>query len=71
MTNLVTPQKGKQELACNIDVDFMIYGGARGSGKSYLLNMLPLKFVEDPFFNGIFFLEQIIHTSVEIFHLTG
>jgi len=58
MTNLVTPQKGKQELACNIDVDFMIYGGARGSGKSYLLNMLPLKFIEDPYFNGIFFRRQ-------------
>lgn len=55
---VVTPQKGKQEMACNIHVDFMIYGGARGSGKSYLLNMLPLKYIDDEYFNGIFFRRQ-------------
>lgn len=54
-TVIVQPQKGKQSLACNIKADFIIYGGARGSGKSYLLNMLPLKFINDPFFQGIFF----------------
>ncbi|MCP3921278.1 MAG: hypothetical protein GY714_01705 [Desulfobacterales bacterium] len=62
MTNqiTITPQKGKQELACNLvdKVSFTIYGGARGSGKSYLLNMLPLKHINDPFFQGIFFRRQ-------------
>lgn len=56
--HIVFPQKGKQTLACNTDVDFMIYGGARGSGKSYLLNMLPLKYQDDPNFEAIFFRRQ-------------
>lgn len=53
--NIITPQAGKQELACNLEVDFLLYGGSRGSGKSHLLNMLPLKHIHDPKFQGIFF----------------
>lgn len=37
MTNQLMPQQGKQELAMNIEVDVLIYGGAAGSGKSRLL----------------------------------
>jgi len=55
---IIEPQAGKQKQACNIAVDFLIYGGARGAGKSYLLNMLPLKHIEDPKFRGIFFRRQ-------------
>lgn len=63
----VGPQEGKQTLAWNMcsqtkeqkekgnTVDFMIYGGARGAGKSELLAMLPLAHYRDPKFEGIFF----------------
>lgn len=29
MSNVLAPQKGKQELAAQMNVDVMIYGGAR------------------------------------------
>lgn len=58
MTSIISPQEGKQKLAANTKVDFMIYGGARGSGKSYLLNMLPLKHIKDKHFQAIFFRRQ-------------
>jgi hypothetical protein len=49
------PQAGRQLQAFTTKVDFMIYGGARGAGKSQLLAMRPLEFVNDPLFSGIFF----------------
>lgn len=52
------PQAGKQLLAFTTKVDFMIYGGARGAGKSELLAMRPLEFINDPKFSGIFFRRQ-------------
>ena len=51
----VRPQEGKQTLAFTTKVDFMLYGGARGAGKSRLLNMRPLEYVDDKYFKGIFF----------------
>ena len=48
MSIVIAPQKGKQELALNLDVDVLIYGGAAGSGKSRLLLMKPLKYMNDP-----------------------
>lgn len=66
----VAPQEGKQTLAWNMcsqspeqkaknnTVDFLIYGGARGAGKSELLAMLPLAHIRDPKFEGIFFRRQ-------------
>lgn len=52
------PQAGKQTLAFTTKVDFMIYGGARGAGKSELLAMRPLEFIRDEKFSGIFFRRQ-------------
>lgn len=56
----VKPQKGKQEFAFSLigEVDFMIAGGARGGGKSELLTMMPLVYVDDPYYRGIFFRRQ-------------
>lgn len=54
-TIIIKPQKGKQELALNIEVDVLIYGGAAGSGKSRLLLMKPLAFMDDPNFECVFF----------------
>ena len=51
----IAPQKGKQELALNIEVDVLIYGGAAGSGKSRLLLMKPLAYMNDPNFECVFF----------------
>lgn len=40
----------------NTDVDIMIFGGARGAGKSRLLLMKPLRYLlEDSNFHGVFF----------------
>lgn len=52
---VIAPQKGKQELAMNLKVDVLIYGGAAGSGKSRLLLMKPLPHIGDPDFQGVYF----------------
>lgn len=52
---VIAPQKGRQELAANLKVDVLIYGGAAGSGKSRLLLMKPLQYIDDPSFNCVFF----------------
>jgi phage terminase large subunit-like protein len=52
---VIAPQAGKQELAFNLKVDVLIYGGAAGSGKSRLLLMKPLQFKDDLDFQAIFF----------------
>lgn len=52
---MIAPQPGKQELAFNLKADVVIYGGAAGSGKSRLILMKPLQYINDPNFNCIFF----------------
>lgn len=52
---IIRPQKGSQELAMNIKADFVIYGGAAGSGKTHLLLMKVLPFIQDPNFQASFF----------------
>ena len=49
------PQKGAQEVALNSDADVVIYGGAAGSGKSFLGLLKALEGTEDPKFNCIVF----------------
>ena len=39
----------------NGEIDFMLYGGSRGGGKSELLTMVPLIFNHDKYYRGIFF----------------
>ena len=52
---VIAPQEGKQEMALNLKVDVLIFGGAAGSGKSRLLLMKPLEYLHDPDFQAIFF----------------
>lgn len=56
---IVRPQAGKQELAMKTKVDVLIYGGAAGSGKSRLLLMKPLEYMDDPNFTGVFFRKTV------------
>ena len=58
-SDTICPQKGKQELAMNTEVDVMIFGGARGAGKSRLLLMKAAYYAyNDKHFHGIFFRRQ-------------
>ncbi|MCP4341355.1 MAG: hypothetical protein GY799_21370 [Desulfobulbaceae bacterium] len=52
---MLGPASKKQELILNSDAQILVCGGAAGSGKSYLLNMIPLRYVDCPKFNGIVF----------------
>lgn len=52
---IIAPQKGLQTLAMNVKADVIFYGGAAGSGKSRLILMKPLQYINDPHFEGIFF----------------
>lgn len=51
----LAPQPGKQETALASDADVVIYGGAAGSGKTFLGLLKVLLGTEDPKFNGIVF----------------
>lgn len=49
-------QPGKQKLALDIKVDFLLFGGAAGSGKSRLALLKALKYVaSDPNFEAVLF----------------
>ena len=53
---ILAPQKGKQEVAAQMKVDVMIYGGAAGSGKSrLLLNKAGYYAHNDKNFEGVMF----------------
>ena len=50
------PQEGKQQLAFNMKVDVLLYGGSAGSGKSRLLLLKALACAyKDPYFEGVIF----------------
>lgn len=49
------PASLKQELFLNSDVFLTVYGGAAGSGKSYMGLMRFLRYVDDPLFAGYVF----------------
>ena len=55
VTKVITPQKGKQSLALNIDADVIFLAGAAGSAKSYTLLMRMLRYIDDPHFDAIYF----------------
>lgn len=44
---VIGPKSPKQEMILNSEADVTIIGGAAGSGKSHLLQMIPLKLVDD------------------------
>lgn len=45
---VIGPKSPKQEMILNSTADITVIGGAAGSGKSYLLQMMPLPLVDDP-----------------------
>lgn len=51
----IAPQKGRQELAINVDADVILLSGAAGSSKSYSLLMRMLRYMNDPNFDAIYF----------------
>lgn len=61
------PTSKKQQMIMDCEAQILIMGGAAGSGKSYLLQMLPLKFMDDPKANAIIFRR----TTVQIKGLGG
>lgn len=42
------PASDKQEMILNNDAQILVIGGAAGSGKSYLLQLIPLRYINDP-----------------------
>lgn len=49
------PQPGPQTAYCASEADICVFGGAAGSGKSYILLLEPLRYVTDPDFRGVIF----------------
>lgn len=52
---VLRPQKGPQEAYCASLTDICIFGGAAGSGKSFILLLEPLRHISDPNFRGVIF----------------
>ena len=52
---VIGPKSPKQEMILNSEADITVIGGAAGSGKSYLLQMMPLKLIDDPNTTSIMF----------------
>ena len=49
------PASPRQAEMLNSNADLTIIGGSMGSGKSYILNLIPLRYITDPNFAGICF----------------
>ena len=44
---MIGPASKKQEMILQCDAQVAVIGGANGSGKSYLLQMIPLRYIDD------------------------
>lgn len=53
--NKIGPASPRQEDFLLSDADITVFGGAAGSGKSFVGLMTPLLFVDDPHFRGVIF----------------
>lgn len=51
----IRPQPGPQEEFLCLDVDFAVYGGAAGGGKSYALAMEGARYCGEPGYTGVMF----------------
>lgn len=58
MSKIYGPCSEKQKMILENDADILVIGGAAGSGKSFLLQLMPLKIIDDP------------HSSVVMFRRT-
>ena len=54
-TEILRPQKGKQEMFLASSADIAIYGGAAGGGKTYASLLEPLRHIQNPLFAAEFF----------------
>lgn len=54
-TSIFAPASEKQKMILESDAQILVVGGAAGSGKSYLLQLLPLFITDDPNTNCICF----------------
>lgn len=52
---VIGPSSPKQEMMLATTTDVAVWGGARGSGKSYMSILYPLKYINDPYFRGVIF----------------
>lgn len=52
---IIGPASKRQEDYLLSDADITVFGGAAGSGKSFVGLMTPLLFVDDPYFRGVIF----------------
>lgn len=48
---IIIPQEGFQEDVCLNDADILIIGGKRGGGKTFVMEVAPLRFVDNPLFS--------------------
>ena len=55
MDDVIGPKSQRQEDFLLSQADITVFGGAAGSGKSYVGLMTPLLFVDDPYFRGVIF----------------
>lgn len=55
MTQEIGPASKRQEDFLLSQADITVFGGAAGSGKSFVGLMTPLLFVDDPYFRGVIF----------------
>jgi len=60
---MFAPASKKQEMMIQSDADFLIIGGAAGSGKSFILNMLPLRYANDPNFTCVVFRRTTVQVT--------
>ncbi|MCK5610886.1 PhoH family protein [Candidatus Pacearchaeota archaeon] len=65
------PASPKQEMMISNDAQILIMGGAAGSGKSYLLNMIPLRYVDCPHWDGIIFRRTTVELKGQGKHHTA
>lgn len=52
---IIGPASPKQQMMLRNETNIAIWGGAVGSGKSYIALMCPLKYANDPHFRGLIF----------------
>lgn len=63
--NIIKAQKGYQEKVLSCSADIVISGGAAGAGKTFALEMEPLRHIHIPKFGGVIFRREITQITSE------